>query len=148
MRARLPAAAYAALEKLRDTALRVIVVTAAPAGWCDQMARMWPVDGVIGENGGLFFRRDGAQSLFRAFWHDGDQRRRLAEIGRRVAASVPEAVFADDQPFRLASLAFARPESEETRDAILAALKGEGLSHDARTICGCSAGSANSTSSR
>ena len=26
---------------------------AAPAGWCDHIARMWPVDAVVGENGAL-----------------------------------------------------------------------------------------------
>lgn len=83
---RLSAAAYTSLEQLQSAGIRVIPVTAAPAGWCDQMARMWPVDGVIGENGGLFFRRtaDG-HGIEHHYWH------------------------ADDQHFRLTSLAFARP---------------------------------------
>ncbi|MGQ7932214.1 HAD family hydrolase [Paraburkholderia sp. D1E] len=51
---RLAASTYLALERLQANGIRVIPVTAAPAGWCDQMARMWPVDGVIAENGGLF----------------------------------------------------------------------------------------------
>ena len=51
---RLAAATYDALERLQVSGIKVIPVTAAPVGWCDQMARMWPVDGVIGENGGLF----------------------------------------------------------------------------------------------
>lgn len=49
-RGRLPAATYAALERLETAGIPVIPVTAAPAGWCDQMARMWPVAGVIGES--------------------------------------------------------------------------------------------------
>ena len=28
------------------------------AGWCDHIARMWPVDGVVGENGALYFWYD------------------------------------------------------------------------------------------
>src|SRR5450830_1843590 len=67
---RLAAATYTALERLQAYGIRVIPVTAAPAGWCDQMARMWPVDGVIGENGGLFFYRDkDGHGLNRTFWH-------------------------------------------------------------------------------
>ncbi len=67
---RLAAATYTALERLQAYGIRVIPVTAAPAGWCDQMARMWPVDGVIGENGGLFFQRAvGGHELRRHFWH-------------------------------------------------------------------------------
>jgi len=46
-RGRLAARTYGALERLQGTGVKVIPVTAAPAGWCDQMARMWPVDGVI-----------------------------------------------------------------------------------------------------
>jgi len=124
---RLPGATYAALERLREMSLSVFVVTAAPAGWCDQMARMWPVDGVIGENGGFFFRRAGSYGLLRHFWHGGDQRAQLQEIGNRIRARVPEAAFADDQPFRLSSIAFTRPESDTTRVAILAAIRGAGL---------------------
>ena len=56
---RLSGRTYDALERLQAAGIKVIPVTAAPAGWCDQMVRMWPVDGVIGENGGLFFRRGG-----------------------------------------------------------------------------------------
>lgn len=124
---RLSGATYAALEKLRATSLSVIIVTAAPAGWCDQMARMWPVDGVIGENGGFFFRRAGDYGLLRHFWEGGEQRAQLLDIAERIRARVPEAAFADDQPFRLSSIAFARPQDEATRAAILAAIRGAGL---------------------
>ncbi|WP_462328180.1 HAD family hydrolase, partial [Desulfobaculum sp.] len=48
---RLPAAAYQALEDLRCAGIRVIPITGRPAGWCDHIARMWPVDGLVGENG-------------------------------------------------------------------------------------------------
>jgi len=46
---------YSALWKLKDAGLKVIPVTGRPAGWCDLIARQWPVDGVIGENGALAF---------------------------------------------------------------------------------------------
>ncbi|MDR2143312.1 MAG: HAD hydrolase family protein [Treponema sp.] len=52
---KLPAAAYAALWKLHEAGLKVIPVTGRPAGWCDLIAREWPVDGVVGENGALAF---------------------------------------------------------------------------------------------
>ena len=50
---RLSAQTYDALERLQNANIVILVVTAAPAGWCDQMARMWPIDGVISENGGI-----------------------------------------------------------------------------------------------
>ena len=48
---KLTAAAYAALERLKRAGKRVVPVTGRPAGWCDHIARMWPVDAVVGENG-------------------------------------------------------------------------------------------------
>jgi HAD superfamily hydrolase (TIGR01484 family) len=54
---RVTAEAYSALWALKASGLRVLAVTGRPAGWCDMIARTWPVDGVLGENGALFFRR-------------------------------------------------------------------------------------------
>lgn len=110
---RLPAETYTALARLQAGGIRVIPVTAAPAGWCDQMARMWPVDGVIAENGGLFLRRSSdGHSVERHYWHSPDRleqvREQLRSIARGVEESVPEAQEADDQVFRLTSLAYRR----------------------------------------
>lgn len=130
-RGRLAARTYDALERLQSAGVAVIPVTAAPAGWCDQMARMWPVDGVIGENGGFLFRRSAdGHGLRRDFWHDEAARSgidvRLRAIAQEVRRAVPDAAFAEDQPFRLASLAFARTGDAGADAAILAALKAAG----------------------
>src|SRR5207302_11465058 len=53
---KLTAAAYAALERLQAAGKRTVAVTGRPAGWCDHIARMWPVDAVVGENGAFYFR--------------------------------------------------------------------------------------------
>ncbi|HEV7820000.1 MAG TPA: HAD hydrolase family protein, partial [Burkholderiales bacterium] len=55
---KLTAAAYAALEALQRAGLLVVPITGRPAGWCDQIARMWPVHAVVGENGAFYFRYD------------------------------------------------------------------------------------------
>jgi HAD superfamily hydrolase (TIGR01484 family) len=130
-RGRLSARTYDALERLQGAGVKVIPVTAAPAGWCDHLARMWPVDGVISENGGLFMQRDGEHGVKRKFWH-GDEKRQaisdqLAAIGRHIAQVVPSARFADDQVFRLTSLAFAQPDSEADRRVLVAAMRKAGL---------------------
>src|SRR5882762_10411609 len=65
---RLTAQAYGALERLHDSGLLVVPVTGRPAGWCDHIARMWPVDGVVGENGAFYMRYDAkAHALIRRF---------------------------------------------------------------------------------
>src|SRR5689334_9171831 len=52
---RLTAEAYAAMERLKRAGRIVVPVTGRAAGWCDHIARMWPVDAVIGENGAFYF---------------------------------------------------------------------------------------------
>jgi hypothetical protein len=129
----LPAQTYSALEALRIAGIPVIPVTAAPAGWCDQMARMWPIDGVIGENGGLFFRRSSRpQSIERIFWHPDTECSKISdallEIGRTLCRNWPALMLADDQPFRLTSLAFRRPASPADRAMLVDLLVSAGAS--------------------
>ena len=72
---RLPAVAYAALEKLRDAGLLVVPVTGRPAGWCDLIARQWPVDAVVGENGAFYFRYDDkARKMIRRYVKSAEAR--------------------------------------------------------------------------
>jgi HAD superfamily hydrolase (TIGR01484 family) len=109
--ARLSAATYDALERLADAGLRVIPVTAAPAGWCDLMCRMWPVAAVVGENGGLCFRYDPVVGeTERRFWVPAADRARyrarLTELGARIEAQVPSCTIAADQSYRESTLAF------------------------------------------
>ena len=42
------AKAYDALWRLKDEGLFIVIVTGRPSGWCDHIARFWPVDGVEG----------------------------------------------------------------------------------------------------
>ena len=60
----LTAAAYTALESLHNAGFGVVPITGRPAGWCDHIARMWPVDGVVGENGAFYFRYDRENGLW------------------------------------------------------------------------------------
>jgi HAD superfamily hydrolase (TIGR01484 family) len=104
-RGRLSSATYDALERLDRAGIVVVPVTAAPAGWCDLMARQWPVQAVIGENGGVHFRRDRESgAMRREFWLPAEPRARsmvrLREIAGRILSAAPEARLAADQPYR------------------------------------------------
>jgi HAD superfamily hydrolase (TIGR01484 family) len=106
----LPAAAYAALEKLRSAGLAVVPVTGRPAGWCDMIARFWPVDGVIGENGAFYFRHDPVErKMIRKFIateaERAANRSRLVALGARILSEVPGAAISADQLYREADLA-------------------------------------------
>jgi hydroxymethylpyrimidine pyrophosphatase-like HAD family hydrolase len=52
---KLTASAYQSLWKLKEAGFFVVAITGRPAGWCDQIARFWPVDAVVGENGAFTF---------------------------------------------------------------------------------------------
>ena len=107
---KLPAAAYAALERLNEAGLAVVPITGRPAGWCDMIARFWPVAGVVGENGAFTFRYDhAAKKMHRFFVATAEERienrRRLESLARRILAEVPGAAIASDQLYREADLA-------------------------------------------
>jgi HAD superfamily hydrolase (TIGR01484 family) len=107
---RLPAASYTALEQLQEAGLQVVPVTGRPAGWCDMIARFWPVTGVVGENGAFYFTHDAAaRKLIRVFAAPAAERAanraRLEALGEQILAAVPEAAIAADQRYREADLA-------------------------------------------
>jgi HAD superfamily hydrolase (TIGR01484 family) len=106
----LTAKAYGALERLHQAGFLVIPVTGRPAGWCDHIARMWPVDAVVGENGAFYFRYDRERkTMEQRFWASPEElkrnRSRLDAIEKDVLTSVPGSALASDQAYRLADLA-------------------------------------------
>jgi HAD superfamily hydrolase (TIGR01484 family) len=105
---RLTAEAYRALERLRDAGKIVVPVTGRPAGWCDHIARMWPVDAVVGENGAFyFFFADGR--LQRRYADPPEVRRekraRLQGLAEAILRAVPGCALAADQAYRETDLA-------------------------------------------
>jgi len=107
---RLTADAYSAMERLLAHGLAVVPITGRPAGWCDHIARMWPVAAVVGENGAFYFRYDHVRrEMKRRFADDAAQRvrnrERLAAIGQEIVRAVPGCAIAADQLYRETDLA-------------------------------------------
>jgi HAD superfamily hydrolase (TIGR01484 family) len=107
---RLTAAAYGALERLSRAGFLVVPITGRPAGWCDHIARMWPVDAVVGENGAFYFRYDHSRRTFTKRYHASEteravNRRQLVQLRDNILASVPGTALASDQHYREADLA-------------------------------------------
>jgi HAD superfamily hydrolase (TIGR01484 family) len=71
-------AAYAALYRLSRAGLRLIAVTGRPAGWGEVMARQWPVDAVVTENGAVALYRQ-AHAILRWQGADGAARKARRE---------------------------------------------------------------------
>jgi hypothetical protein len=102
--------AFSALWNLHEMGLVLVPITGRPAGWCDHIARMWPVDGVVGENGALCYyycNRRGRLMRHYAFEPETAKEKRalLETIKREVLKRVPRAKIAADQHFRLFDLA-------------------------------------------
>jgi HAD superfamily hydrolase (TIGR01484 family) len=109
-RGKIPACSFTALWDLRNAGLTVIAVTGRPAGWCDHIARMWPVDGVVGENGAFYFWYDGKERKLNKRFLDSaevraDKRQRLSLIRDEILKAVPGCGLASDQHYREADLA-------------------------------------------
>jgi hydroxymethylpyrimidine pyrophosphatase-like HAD family hydrolase len=99
--------AYEALWSLRDAGLALVAVTGRPTGWGEVIARQWPVEGCVVENGAVYVVRDGS-GVSRHDPCDEPQRRErrdgLALLVERVRQAVPEARLTDDVASRLSDV--------------------------------------------
>lgn len=110
---KLTSKAYDALWRLKQAGFFVVPITGRPAGWCDQIVRFWPVDAVIGENGGFsFFMKASDSGRMRRERLDTlphDQIRavqsRLQGLRVAVKSRFPFAEWASDQGYREYDLA-------------------------------------------
>ena len=107
---RLTAEAYGALEALQASGLLVVPVTGRPAGWCDLIARFWPVDAVVGENGAFYFRyHRETKRMEKRFLQDAATRQanreRLEGLKASILSKVPGTAVASDQAYRESDLA-------------------------------------------
>ena len=125
---------------------RVIPITGRPAGWCDHIARMWPVDAVVGENGAFYLRYDARarRSSRKRFLADDATRAREPRRGsprsrERILAAVPGCALASDQLYREADLAIdfcedVPPLPRAAVDRIVALMQGEGMTAKVSSI--------------
>jgi HAD superfamily hydrolase (TIGR01484 family) len=133
---RLPAVVFKAMERLQSAGIRTIPITGRPAGWCDHIARMWPVDAVVGENGAFYFRYDDGQKrmLRRYFKSDGERaadHERLEQLKHEILHKVTGCRVSADQAYRVADLAIdycedIPPLTEEDIETIVDCFKNAG----------------------
>jgi HAD superfamily hydrolase (TIGR01484 family) len=107
---RLPAVAYAAMERLQLAGKKMIPITGRPAGWCDHIARMWPVDGIVGENGAFYFFYDKQQKKMKRRYVKSEKqrladRKKLDQLKIEILEKIPGCRVASDQAYREADLA-------------------------------------------
>lgn len=100
--------AYSAMWKLHKAGIKVLPITGRPAGWCEMIARFWPVCGIIGENGAFYFRHV-HQEMKRVFSATDAERKshqkKLQILETEILNSVPGCAVASDQFCRVTDLA-------------------------------------------
>jgi len=107
---RITSASLLAMEKLQEKEIFVIPITGRPAGWCDHIARMWPIDGIVGENGAFYFVYETAKrKMKRRFLKDIKKRitdrKKLDLLQTKILSNVKGCKLASDQAYREADLA-------------------------------------------
>jgi HAD superfamily hydrolase (TIGR01484 family) len=108
-------AAYASLFALRASGLRLVACTGRPAGWGEVIARQWPIDAAVTENGAIAFAREGSDPGARvvvvgappgpvatqAFRREKRaQRAALLDLAEELVRRFPDAELADDNDLR------------------------------------------------
>lgn len=132
---RLTAEAYGAMERLKRAGKLLVPITGRPAGWCDHIVRMWPVDAVVGENGAFYFRF--SEGILHKTYRDAGElrtrnRERLAVIGAHIVERIPGCALASDQAYRETDLAIdycedVAPLPLEAAERIAALMRAQGL---------------------
>jgi HAD superfamily hydrolase (TIGR01484 family) len=104
---KLPANSYKALWELSQKGFLVIPITGRPAGWCEMIARFWPVYAVIGENGGFYFKYD--KKMKRVFQQKESEikknRKKLNTLQKEILKKVKGSAVSSDQFCRIFDLA-------------------------------------------
>lgn len=139
---RLLADTYVAIERAHNHGLVIIPVTGRPGGWCDLMARQWPVNAVIGENGGMAILKVGRR-FERLYWKGEADRRRdqrqIIELVEALEMTESGARIASDQVFREVDVAIDHSEEvtplpRELVDRYVAELNARDVSAQASSI--------------
>lgn len=102
--------AYAALFRLREAGIRLVACTGRPAGWAEIVARQWPIEQAIAENGAVAWHRSGSGRV--VLWDPAApaerlaRRRRLLALRDDILRTQPSLTLADDNAGRVTDITF------------------------------------------
>ncbi len=135
-------AAYGALFRLRAAGLRLIACTGRPAGWGEVLARQWPVDAVVVENGAIaFVVAPGAPGVRRVTVVDPlppavrrARREGLLALAGEIVSLFPEADLADDNDARRSDVTLDIGEHRRVDAGVIRAIVALARSRGVRTL--------------
>jgi HAD superfamily hydrolase (TIGR01484 family) len=102
--------AYAALFRLREAGIRLVACTGRPAGWAEIVARQWPIEQAIAENGAVAWHRNGSGRV--VLWDPAPpaerllRRQRLEALREDILQALPDMTLADDNAGRVTDITF------------------------------------------
>lgn len=128
---RLHGTTLASIEKLAEAGIKVVLVSGRSAGWAECWLRQLPVEGVIAENGGVYWAKDAQGRLHKVFAEKRARqlanRRRLTKLVAQAMKQVPGARLSHDSTYTEVDLAI--DYNEEARLGPAAADKIEAWLH-------------------
>lgn len=135
---RLSREAYSALCRLSEAGFRLIALTGRPASWAEVIARMWPIEAAIAENGALAYSRrerrlqlcDTASPQQRA-----DRKSRLSRLVDEARKKLPGLTPADDVGGRISDFTFDIGEHCRAEPQVVAQARELAHRAGARTTC-------------
>ena len=133
---RLGERAYASLHRLREAGLVLVGVTGRPSGWAEVIARLFPIDGVVSENGAIACYADGKQLaiLDGAGAARSERRARLVAIASAVLSRFEGLVRSDDSGARVSDVAIDIGERQRVTPERVAAARAYAEELGARTF--------------
>ena len=140
----IPAESFKCIWDLYEQGIQVVPITGRPAGWCDMIARMWPVKAIIGENGAFYFSYERGGRVFKRTFVQQDSyitenQEKLQLVKEQILKEVPHAGIASDQKYRMFDLAIdicedVSPLSESEIDSICRILDKEQITYKRSSI--------------
>ncbi|MFO0553541.1 MAG: HAD-IIB family hydrolase [Polyangiaceae bacterium] len=134
---RLGEAAYSALFRMREVGYALFASTGRPAGWAEIVARQWPVDAALAENGAVaWVARGRGVELFDTVSVDvrRTRRARLDAIVSELLERFPDITLADDNGARKSDAAFDIGEHHHVEASRVEALRQAAHALGARTF--------------
>lgn len=136
-------APYRALFRLREAGLRLVACTGRPALWADLIARQWPIDAAIAENGAVAFARERAPKgrvprvecvdPHAGPTRDG-RRAALLELAADLLERFPSAALADDNAGRVSDVTIDVGEHRDVPPHDVAAMRAIAEARGVRTF--------------
>ena len=128
--------AYDAIWSMHEAGLRLVAVTGRPSGWGEVIARQWPIDGAVTENGAVHVLRDGKGISVRSEGSGAEvaeRRARLEHLVVTVAKAMPHVRLADDNHARRSDVTWDIGENERLEPVAIAQLAALVIAAGART---------------